>query len=58
MKLPRRLEVSSPPASRQKLSFLEDLSFASALAAPASRGKSRRNGRDRRAAPVFQVGFP
>ena len=57
VKLPRRFEVSSPPASPQRRSLVEDPSFASALAAPASRGKSCRSGRDRRAAPVFQMGF-
>ena len=58
VKLPRRFEVSSPPASPPRRSLVEDSSFASALAAPASRGKSRQSGRDRRAAPVFQMGFP
>ena len=58
VKLPRRSEISSPPASPPKRSIVEDPSFASALAAPASRGKSRRSGRGRRAAPVFQMGFP
>ena len=58
VKLPRRFEVSSAPASPQRRSLVEDPSFASALAAPASRGKCRRSGRDDRAAPVFQMGFP
>ena len=58
MKLPRSFEVSSHPASPQRRSLVEDPCFASALAAPASRGKSRRTGRDRCAAPVFQMGFP
>ena len=58
VKLPRRFEISSPPASPQRRSLVEDPSFASGLATPASRGKSRRSGRDRRAAPVFQMGFP
>ena len=58
MKLQRRFEISSPPASPQRRSLAEDLSFASALALQASRGKSRRSGRDRRAGPVFQMGFP
>ena len=58
LKLPRRFEVSSPPASPPRRSLVEDHSFASALAASTSRGKSRRSGRDRRAAPVFQMGFP
>ena len=58
VKLPRRFEFSCPPVFSQRRSLVEDPSFASALAAPASRGKSRRNGRDRRDAPVFQMGFP
>ena len=58
VKMPRRFEVSSPPASPPRRSLIEDPNFASALAAPASRGKSRRSGRDRRDAPVFQKGFP
>ena len=58
VKLPRRFEVSSPPASPPRRSLVEDPSFASALAATASRGNSRRSGRDCRAAPVFQMGFP
>ena len=58
VKLPRRFEVSSPPASPPRRSLVEDPSFASALAASTCRGKSRRSGRDRRAAPVFQMGFP
>ena len=58
VKLPRRIEVSSPPASPPRRSLVEDPSFASALAASTSRGKSCRSGRDRRAAPVFQMGFP
>ena len=58
MKSSRRFEISSPPASPQRRSLVEDPSFESALAAQASRWKSRRSGRDRRAAPVFQMGFP
>ena len=58
LKLPWRFEVSSPPASPPRRSLVEDPSFASALAASTCRGKSRRSGRDRRAAPVFQMGFP
>ena len=37
VKLPRRFEISSPPASPPRRSLVEDPSFASALAAPASR---------------------
>ena len=58
MKLPRRFEVSSLPLRLQRRSLAEDPSFSSALAAPAFRGKSRPIGRDRRAASVFQMGFP
>ena len=58
VKLPRRFEVSSPRASPPRRCSVEDPSFASALVASTSRGKSRRSGRDRRAAPVFQMGFP
>ena len=58
VKLPRRFEVSSPPASPPRRSFVEDPSFACVLAAPSSRGKSRCSRRDRLAAPIFQMGFP
>ena len=58
VKLPRRFEVSSPPGSPPRRSLVEDPSFASALAGSTSRGKSRRSERDRRAATVFQMGFP
>ena len=57
VKLPRRFEISSPPASHPRRSLVEDPSFASTLATPASHGKSRRSGRDRRAAPAFQMGL-
>ena len=57
VKLPQKFEISSPPAPFQKCSLVEDPSFASALIAEASHGKSRRSGQGRRAAPVFQVGF-
>ena len=56
--LPQKFEISSPPASPQRQSVVEDPFFASALAAQASRGKSRRSGFDRRAAQLFQMGFP
>ena len=57
-KLPGSFEISSTPANAQRGSLVEDPSFASALAAQASRGKSRRSGCDRRAARFFQMGFP
>ena len=58
VKLPRRFEVSKPPACPFRRSVVEDPSSASALATPASHGKSRQSGRDRRATPLFQMGFP
>ena len=58
MKLRRKIEISSPPTSPQKLTLVEDLSFPSTVASQVSRGKSRRSGRDQRAAPVFQNVFP
>ena len=58
VKLPRRFKVSSPPDSPPRCALVEDPSFASALAASSSREKSRRSGRDRLAAPVFQMDFP
>ena len=57
LKFPRKYETSSPPTSPQWRSLVEDPSFASALAAEVSLGKSRWSGRDRRAASVFQMGF-
>ena len=57
VKLPRQFEISSPPASPPRRTLVEDPSFASALTSAAARGKSRWSGRDRRAAPVFQMGF-
>ena len=58
VKLPRIIEISSPSVSLQRRSLLENPSFASTLAAQASRLKWRRSERDRRAAPVLQMGFP
>ena len=58
LKLPRRFDVSSRPAGPPRRSLVDDPSFASALVASASHGKSRRSGRDRRASPVIQMGFP
>ena len=58
VKLLWKHETFSPPTGPRKRSLLEDLSFASVLPAHASRGKSRRSGWDRQAAPVFQIGFP
>ena len=58
MKLPQKFEISSPSASPQKRSFVKDTKFASTFGPQASRGKSRRSGRDQRASPAFQMVFP
>ena len=58
VKLPQKIEISSPPATFQKRSLVEDPCFASAVTSRASRGKSRRRWRHRRAASVFQTAFP
>ena len=57
VKMPRKFEISSLSAFSQKRSVVEEPSFASALTAQASRGKPRRSRGDRRAAPVFRMGF-
>ena len=54
----RRFEISSPPAASQQHHLVEDLSFSAALDRQQSCKKSRRSGRKRRAAPVFQGGLP
>ena len=54
----RRFEIESPPVSSQQHCVVEDLSFSAALDRQQSCKKSRRSGRNRRAAPVFQGGLP
>ena len=51
----RRFEISSPPVTPRKKVVVDDPFFAPALAYQHPRGKSHRNGRNRKAAPVFQV---
>ena len=58
VKLPRQFEVSSLCASSRKRTEVDDPSFASALASERPQGKTRKSGRDRKAAPVFQGGMP
>ena len=58
VKLPRQFEVCSPPVSSRKRTVIDDPSFAVALATESPRGKTRKSGRDRSAAPVFQGGMP
>ena len=57
-KVQRRFEVCSPPASSRKRTVTDDPNSAAALVSESPRGKARRSGRDRKAAPVFQGGMP
>ena len=54
----RQSEVSSPPVSSSKRTVTDDPSFDAALISRSPRGKTRRSGRDRKAAPIFQGGMP
>ena len=54
----KRFEIASPPLSSQQHYIVEDLGFSAALDRQQSCKKSRRSGRNRRAAPVFQGGLP
>ena len=58
VKIRRLFEVSSPPVSSRKRTVSDDPSFAAALMTESPRGKTRRSGRDRKAAPIFQGGMP
>ena len=57
-KVQRQFEVCSPSASSRKRTVTDDPNFAAALMSESPRGKARRSGRDRKAAPVFQGGMP
>lgn len=57
-KVQRRFEVCSPPASSRKRTVTDDPNFAAALMTESPRGKTRKSGRSRKAAPVFQGGVP
>ena len=54
VKLPRQFEVSSPSLCPRKRTVIDDPNFAAALTTESPRGKTRRSGRDRKAAPTFQ----
>ena len=54
----RRFEIASPPHSSPHHCVVEDLGFGTAFDRQQSCKKSRRSGRNRRAAPVFQGGLP
>ena len=53
-----QFEVSSPPVSSRKRTVTDDPNFTAALISESSRGKTRKSGRDRKAAPIFQGGMP
>ena len=54
----RQFEVSSPPVSSRKRTVTDDPKFTAALISESPRGKTRKSGRDRKAAPIFQGGVP
>ena len=54
----RQFEVSSPPVSSRKRTVTDDPNFTAALISESPRGKTRKSGRDRKAAPIFQEGMP
>ena len=58
VKVPRQFEVSSPSLSPRKRTVIDDPNFAAALTTESPRGKTRRSGRDRKAAPISQGGMP
>ena len=58
VKVRRQFEVSSPSPSSRKRTVIDDPNFAAALTTESTRGKRRKSGRDRKAAPSFQGGMP
>ena len=58
VKVPRQFEVSSPSVSSRKRTVTDDPNFAAALTTESPGGKTRKSGRDRKAASIFQGGMP
>ena len=58
VKVPRHIEMSSPSLRPRKRTVIYDPNFAAALTTESPRGKTRKSGRDRKAAPFFQRGMP
>ena len=58
VKVPRQFEVSSPSVSSRKRTVIDDPNFAAALTTESPRGKTRKSGRDRKPAPIFQGRMP
>ena len=57
VKVRRQFEVSSPSGSSRKRTVTDDPNFAAALTTESIRGKTRKSGRYRKAAPIFQGGM-
>ena len=57
VKVRRQFEVSSPSVSSRERTVIDDPNFAAALTTESPRGKTRRSGRDRKTAPIFQGGM-
>ena len=58
VKVRRQFEVSSPSVSYRKRTVIDDQNFAAALTTESPRGKTRKSGRGRKTAPIFQGGMP
>ena len=58
VKVSRQFEVSSPSLSPLKRIVIDDPNFDAALTTESPRGKTRKSGRDRKAASIFQRGMP
>ena len=58
VRVPRQFEVCSPSPSLRKRTVIDDPTFAAALTSESPRGKTRKSGRDRKPAPIFQGGIP
>ena len=58
VKVRRQFEVSSPSPSSRKRTVIDDPHFAAALTSESPRGKTRKSGRDRKPALIFQGGIP
>ena len=52
------LKCLVPLSAPRKRTVIDDPNFAAALTTESPRGKTRKSGRDRKAAPIFQGGMP
>ena len=58
VKVRHQFEVSSPSVNSRKRTVTDDPTFAAALTTDSPRGKTRKSGRDKKAAPIFQGRMP